>query len=754
MASPHLVGGAPRRTGARRVVRIFGPGVILIMWLAFAGRALSAADDIDRKAAADAPAADNDAKQAAGHPGQGFLIRVELPITENADTRIRSAVEQLVGKLDVHQPQRPVLVVELWPSQGAGTGSDFFRASSLARYLSRDLVERFPQLKTVAYIPKSIKGHAVLIAMACEEIVMAPDAEIGEAGIDEQTIEPEVRSTYAQLAERRRTIPVALALAMLDKSATAYKVSTGVGTEYVLAEKLADLDKEKLVQQKEEIKPRPLLVDGRRARQDLGFVSYLAESRADVARAFKLAAGSLQPNPALLGGWRPVRVDFKRAPTSTSVSRVQKLIEDQIRTNDVNLVLLYIDSDGGSFTHSLQLAQFLAGLDSSRVLTVAYVPRMARADAGLIALACDQLVMGPTAKLGGEGGENLNRDAKREAVVSLREAMKKKSRSWSLAAAIIDPDLKVYRYANPNLNLAGFFSPDELKEQRDPAAWRQGEIKTGTNGPLQLTGTKADELGLAWKLVDDFDQLKQVYGLEQNPAMVEPGWADFLIDALTSEGAKMFLIAAIILGVYVEIQTPGVGIGGFIALLSAILYFWAQHLQGNPVVLEVLLFLAGILCVALEIFVLPGLAVFGLGGGLLIIASLVLASQTFIIPSNSYQLEKLRNSLLVFGGAVVTSIAAGAVIRRYLPHTPVLNRVLLAPPSGDELAALSQREALVELGHLVGQQGVATTPLMLSGKARFGDQLVDVIADGDAISRGTAVTVVEVSGSRVVVRAV
>jgi len=750
MASPHFAAGAPRWNGARHVVRLFGLGAMLIVWLA-SGPAISAADDADQKAAAGAPAAENDAKPA--HPGQGFLIRVELPITENADTRIRSAVEQLVGKLDAHQSQRPVLVVELWPNQGSGAGSDFFRASSLARYLSRDLVERFPQLKTVAYIPKTIKGHAVLIAMACEEIVMAPDAEIGEAGIDEQTIEPEIRQTYAQLAERRRTIPVALALAMLDKSTMAYKVSTGVGTEYVLADKLADLDKEKLVQQKEEIKPRPLVVDGRRARQDLGFVSYLAEDRADVARAFKLSAGSLQPNPALLGGWRPVRVDFKRAPTSTSVSRVQKLIEDQIRTNDVNLVLLYIDSDGGSFTQSLQLAQFLAGLDSSRVLTVAYVPRMARADAGLIALACDQLVMSPTAKLGGEGGENLSRDAKGDDVRSLREAMKKKSRSWSLPAAIIDPELKVYRYVNPNLNLASFFCADELNEQRDPKAWRQGEIMTGTNGPLQLTGKQADERGLAWKLVDDFDQLKQVYGLEQNPAMVEPGWADFLIDALTSEGAKMFLIAAIILGVYVEIQTPGVGIGGFIALISAILYFWAQHLQGNPVVLEVLLFLAGILCVALEIFVLPGLAVFGLGGGLLIIASLVLASQTFIIPSNSYQLEKLRNSLLVFGGAVVTSIAAGAVIRRYLPHTPVLNRVLLAPPSGDEMAALSQREALIELGHLVGQQGVATTPLMLSGKARFGDQLVDVIADGDAISRGTPVTVVEVSGSRVVVRA-
>src|SRR5690606_27895382 len=99
-------------------------------------------------------------------------------------------------------------------------------------------------------------------------------------------------------------------------------------------------------------------------------------------------------------------------------------------------------------------------------------------------------------------------------------------------------------------------------------------------------------------------------------------------------------------------------------------------------------------------------------------------------------------------------IVTAILIRRFLPHTPVLNRMLLAPPSGAELEELSNRESLADFRHLMGQQGVASTPLMLSGKARFGEMLVDVMADGEAIDRGTPVVVVEVSGSRVVVRSV
>ena len=92
------------------------------------------------------------------------------------------------------------------------------------------------------------------------------------------------------------------------------------------------------------------------------------------------------------------------------------------------------------------------------------------------------------------------------------------------------------------------------------------------------------------------------------------------------------------------------------------------------------------------------------------------------------------------------------LIRRYLPYTPFFNNVVLEPPSDAELEDLAHREALVDFDHLLGHHGVATTQLTPSGKARFGNQLVDVLADGEVIARGADVVVVEVQGNRVVVR--
>jgi membrane-bound ClpP family serine protease len=84
----------------------------------------------------------------------------------------------------------------------------------------------------------------------------------------------------------------------------------------------------------------------------------------------------------------------------------------------------------------------------------------------------------------------------------------------------------------------------------------------------------------------------------------------------------------------------------------------------------------------------------------------------------------------------------------------MFRRLMQAPPTPEEASLINQREALASLGHLLGRQGVATTPLLPSGKARFDEELVDVIADGEVVDRNQPVVVVEVRGNRVLVRQV
>jgi membrane-bound serine protease (ClpP class) len=156
----------------------------------------------------------------------------------------------------------------------------------------------------------------------------------------------------------------------------------------------------------------------------------------------------------------------------------------------------------------------------------------------------------------------------------------------------------------------------------------------------------------------------------------------------------------------------------------------------------------------LEVFVLPGFGIFGFGGGLMVIASLILASQTFVLPHNSGEMAELRNSLMVVTASSVGTIAAALVLRRYLPRAPMFSRLMLNPLEADEKDDLEYREVVADFSDLVGQVGRATTNLRPAGRAEIGGDLVDVIAEGEPIDRGAAVQVVFAKANRVLVRRV
>ncbi|HJT30562.1 MAG TPA: NfeD family protein [Pirellulales bacterium] len=700
--------------------------------------------DAQRPEPADNPAPPPPERLADRRERVGQLIVVNQPITDRVENRLRRAVTDTIKKAK-ETGQWPVLIFELRPGD-----SEFGKALDLARYL------RGPNLDgatTVAYLPETITGHGVLVAMACEEIIMSEDAQIGEAGRTEDGVTPLILNAYVDIADKRRTIPADVARKMLDKSIELRVVETDVSREFVRADRLEELKRHRKIAKSDVLiaAGKPGLFTGQQAR-DLGFASFLANDRAAVAKALGLPASAVQDDLSLLGALEPVRIDIKGPISASAADQVQTLVEKQIRDHDANLICLWIDSAGGSPSESINLANYLKSLDSAQRRTVAYIPREARGDAAFLALACDQIVMRPGAVLGGSGNDPMEDDERQATAVSVAELATDKHRSPSLAAAMVDPRNVVFRYKRKSDGLVDYFSEDEAAKLKDAPQWQREQAVTNDNTRFQVKGEEALEFGLADAVVDDFEGLKALYGLQDDVKLAEPNWADFLIDALNSPGVSIFLLLLGFAALYAELQSPGIGLGGLIAALCFLLYFWSAYLGGTAGWLEVLLFLAGVTCLALEVFVLPGFGIFGLFGGLMIIGSLILASQTFVLPRNDYQLHQLRNSLLVLTGAGIGTVVAAMLMRRYLPHAPMFNHMVLTPPTDEELSRITEREALAQLDHLLGSRGTSFTPLVPGGKARFGDQLVDVLTDGEFIDRGCPVEVVEVRGHRVVVR--
>ncbi len=683
-------------------------------------------------------------------PAAAYLVRVPIPIAGEVDTRLKAMLGELLERWQ-DADQRPTLVLEFsGGDDGVQRASEFERALSLARFLAGEKLNR---VRTVAYLSGPVHGHAVLPVLACEQIIAHPDAEFGKAGLADDALDPTVRSGYVEIAERRRTIPTPVVLGMLDPHLAVSRVQTQDGTRFVLADELSELQKQSAVRSVEQVIPAGQLGNftGTELRVKYNLATHVVRDRLQLAAALQLAAGSLEEDPTLGVGRRAVRVDLAGPIKPGTVNWVERGIREKIEQERVNFVCLVIDSPGGSPMDSMRLAMYLAGLDSSAVRTVAFVGAEARADAALVALACDQLLMTETAVLGGPGARRINTRQAEALGTAVRELAKTRDIGWSLPLAMIDPELAVRRCTRPGTGEVRYFCDQELAEQEHPQDWQaEGDVET-RNG---LRGSTAAELRLARFTVADWEDLKRMYHFEGELTMVERNWAHAVVEFLASPRVSGTLLFVAWFALMIEFSTPGVGLPGFASAVCFVLFFWANFLHGTAGWLEILLFATGVVCLVLELLVLPGFGAFGIGGGLLIVASIILASQTFVIPSNAYEWSQLPSSLFMLAAAGGGALAALVVARRLMTDAPLFNRVSLETPDEQQLEQIRYQEALVHFDYLQGKRGVTLTQLTPSGKARFGDTRVDVISDGDVIACGTDVVVAEVRGNVVVVRAV
>ncbi|MEM7457569.1 MAG: NfeD family protein [Planctomycetota bacterium] len=437
----------------------------------------------------------------------------------------------------------------------------------------------------------------------------------------------------------------------------------------------------------------------------------------------------------------------------------------QAKKAGADLLILEIDSPGGLLDASLDMADRMREIEWAH--TVAFVPDEAISGAAIVSLGCDEIIVDDDANFGDIGAiwADPNVQAFRyapEKIVSylVSEAniiAQAKGRSPVVVEAMIDKDVSVYYRENLDGELE--FKRVQIGNDEPPGEpWKL--IEESREGKfLTLTGARAAQLDVADAIAGDLDELSAVLNFDSTKVRrFHPTATDTVVYYLNTNIVTGLLIVIGLIALYVEFSAPGIGAGGLISGLCAVLFFWSRFLGGTSGWLEVLLFLAGIIFLAMELFVIPGWGISGLMGLLLMFVSVMMASQDFVLPQTGRQWNQVVSTVLMFLCSGLIFMICAVFITRKFGRLPVFGRMILSPEVVAEKDSrpeqLDENGKPVPFDHplvSVGDWGRAESMLRPAGRAKFGGRSLDVISDGGMIEPGCQVRVIKIQGNVITV---
>jgi len=274
--------------------------------------------------------------------------------------------------------------------------------------------------------------------------------------------------------------------------------------------------------------------------------------------------------------------------------------------------------------------------------------------------------------------------------------------------------------------------------------WRIPMRRVGWLTVLLLTGLL---LSAPVARADDPPAQPEIGRASDQPAK----WLDRVAEFFRLPIVNVALITVGLIGLFFEFKLPGTTFPGSVAAICFVLFFWAYSFVGQFTLLAILLFLLGLVLLGVEVFVVPGLGFAGVAGAALMFLGLLLVTLAHW-PSNQNEWTDLGATFGSIAVGLALALGGTLTLTWSLPNMPFLNRMVLQPPVEADAGASSRSLSHSGPVELLGAMGVAVTPLRPSGKAQFGEQFLDVIAEGDYISPGGRVQVVEIEGARIVVK--
>lgn len=428
----------------------------------------------------------------------------------------------------------------------------------------------------------------------------------------------------------------------------------------------------------------------------------------------------------------PIREDIM-----PSVERLTGKCLAQADEMGADLVVIQMNTYGGVVAAADSIRTMLL---NSRIPVWVWIDNQAASAGALIALAADRIYIRPGGNIGAASVvDQQGRPMPDKYQSFMRATMRSTAEAHGKVVERVDGTDTVWRW------------------RRDPAI---AEAMVGTTagdsttvGVLTLTADEALARHYSeGKAVSVAEVLSNAGVVDYTLHEYNPTTLDRVLGWLMNPFAQGIFIMLIVGGIYFELQTPGVGFPLVAAVLGAVLYFSPLYLEGMVQNWEPILFVVGLLLIAVEIFVLPGFGIAGIAGIVAVVTGLAFAAIDNDVLRHVFSGELsagriVRPFLVVIVGSVAAFVAALYFGRRFLTGDSRLrSRIVLTTDLTPEQGYVGHR--LPQDG-LVGRTGTVTAVLRPSGKIVLDGIYYDAVAEnGLFIGRGEKVLVVRVGNGQ------
>jgi membrane-bound serine protease (ClpP class) len=408
---------------------------------------------------------------------------------------------------------------------------------------------------------------------------------------------------------------------------------------------------------------------------------------------------------------------------------------------NADLFVIHMNTYGGTV---LDADSIRTKILNCRIPVYVYIDNNAASAGALISIACDSIYMRTGANIGAATVVNQTGSAMPDKYQSyMRSIMRATAEAQGKDTIIEGSDTTIQWHRDPKI----------AEAMVDESLFVEGVSDTGKI--LTMTPSEAIDLGFCEGIADDiYDVIEKASFENYEIREYVPTTLEKIIGLLVNPYVSGLLIMAIIGGIYFEMQTPGIGFPLGIAILAAILYFSPLYLEGLAENWEIVLFVVGLILIALEIFVIPGFGIAGISGITLAMAGLVLS----LLNNIRFNFEWVEAARVTqaFTTVIIAFVAAFFLSlwgsKKIFSSTegPFKNLALKTTENiKDGFVGVETRNI-----SMVGKKGFTITVLRPSGKITIEDEIFDSISETGFIEQGKEVVVIRYETGQLYVKKV